>query len=193
MKKIGSLIKSYVAIILGTLLLLNFMNYFALGGGYIAIGVIAMILAAFFIGVGLITALFNDKISEKGMKLLSIIGMVSFPAFLFTGELIGIIDSAPNLPTAWVIEIISLIASIMLALAYLFASLSPSKALNTFVKLAAGIFVLSFILNILFQNGIPADIGDIPLVMTAIYGCFLYMLFQSIGGLEISEDNKEKE
>ena len=191
MKRISSLIKSYLAIILGALLLLTYMNALAGGGAVLAIGIIAMVLATFFIISGMLSVLMGDKLGEKVKNAFTVIGMVSYPAFLFTTGLIGLIDDLVNNvvigPTGWVITIILLAASLLLAVIYLITKLAPSQALVRLTQLFAGIFALALLLTVLFNgNGVPTDIGDITFVEIAIDLSFLYMLFQSLGGLDLS-------
>lgn len=188
MKRISSLIKSYLAIILGALLALTYMDYLAAGGAALAIGIIAMVLAAFFIVSGMLSVLMGDKLGEKTKNAFSIVGMVGYPAFVFTTSLIALIATLTNNgvvgPTEWVISIVVLGSSILLAITYLLAKLAPSAALVRLTQLFAGIFALALLLQILFGGN--GTLGGLNLVEIAIDLSFLYMLFQSLGGLDLS-------
>lgn len=82
MKKFHELLKPYLSIIFGALLFLMFFNYLSTGGSALAIGIIAVVLAAYFLVIGIIGVCLGAKL-EKGTKgSLEVIG-VSLSALFF--------------------------------------------------------------------------------------------------------------
>ena len=64
MKKISDLVKPYLSIIFGALLLLLYFNLLAVGGVYLAMGIIIFALAAFFLTIGILNVTLGEKLSK---------------------------------------------------------------------------------------------------------------------------------
>ena len=96
-------------------------------------------------------------------------------------------------PTAWVIKILSMIASLALVFIYTMSKISNVPSLNRVTYLIALIFVLVLLLDVLFDiDGSSRLLGNIDVLSVAIYGVYTFYLFSSIGKIE-DADKKEKE
>ena len=83
MKKISELLKPYLSIIFGVLLFLYFFDWLSAKGGFLALGIIAVVLSVCFVGVGLLGVLAGDKFS-KDLKNVTTKTMTMFQSLLIT-------------------------------------------------------------------------------------------------------------
>ena len=68
MKRLHEIIRPFLAIILGALLLLMYLNSFQGEGEVLDIGIIAMVVAAFYIGVGVVGLTLNNRLPGTAKK-----------------------------------------------------------------------------------------------------------------------------
>ena len=108
MKKVTDFLRPNILIVFGALLLLFFLNYLQYTGGTLAIGIIAVIMSAYYLAIGILGIIIGDKLPKK---ILDIISVVFFPVFMFVLFLIQTIQAAQidNFmgPTAWIIAILT--------------------------------------------------------------------------------------
>ena len=191
MKKLQDIIRPFLAIILGALLFLVYLNYLQAQlpeqATMLAIGIVAVIFAAFYVAIGILNIVLGFKIQGTVKKVLDVCCVAMFPVLMFVSFLITAISSAQLFgPTSWVILIVMLFASIFLALMYGLAAFAPNKVLKRVSSLFGSFFVLALLLDILFDviTGFPNAIGDISMVHFAIYFIYVSMLLNSLGALE---------
>ena len=182
MKRFAEFIKPFVSIILGALLFLYFLNWLSLKEGALAIGIIATVLAVYYLTVGILGVLLGEKMPNKLRKSFDIASIVSFPIFMFTYFLIMVIANVKAMgPTGWVIAILSMVVSISLGCIYLVSKLVNNKLLTRFSYLFAVVFTLVLLVDIVFdQIGNPIVLGNIDIIRVAIYAVYTYMLFISL-------------
>lgn len=182
MKRFAEFIKPFVFIILGALLFLYFLNWLSLKEGALAIGIIATVLAVYYLTVGILGVLLGEKMPNKLRKSFDIASIISFPIFMFTYFLIMVIANAKAMgPTGWVIAILSMVVSISLGCIYLVSKLVNNKLLTRFSYLFAAVFTLVLLVDIVFdQLGNPIVLGNIDIIRVAIYVTYTYMLFISL-------------
>lgn len=189
MKRAIDFIKPNILIIFGALFLLYFMNWLPIGGAVLALGIVAIVLSSCYIAIGVLTIIFGDKLPKKVFEVATV---CSFAAFMFAYFLIFTINYAKidgfMGPTAWLIAILSMIASLSLGGIYPVAKFVNQKAFVKFAYLFSAIFALVLLLNIVFDpNGNSTVLGNVPLVLVAIYVAFTFYLFSSL------QKNEEKE
>ena len=189
MSKIRELLKPYLAIIFGALLFLIYLNYLSqVAPEALALGIIGVILAIVYIGIGIADVLAGDKLGKTVKTVFGVVLVSSFPIFLFVETLLTTIQLAQLQamgPTAWTIAIINMVASISFAFIYCFARLTPQKVLKRLAFLLGAIFTLALLLDILFDaTGIPTALGDIAIIMIALYVIYAVMLFKGLSELE---------
>ena len=198
MKKVTDFLKPNILIVFGALLLLFFLNYLQYGGGTLAIGIIAVIMSVYYLAIGILGIIVGDKLPKK---IFDIISVVFFPVFMFVLFLIQTIQAAQidNFmgPTAWIIAILSMIASLALPVIYLLAKLMDKGPLSKFAYLFAAIFVLVLLLNVLFNvRGDSVVLGNIDMILVAIYASYIFFLFSCLGNAEEApkavEEKKEE-
>ena len=94
MKKIGDFLKPNILVIFGALLLLYFLNYLSLNGAGLAIGIIAVVLSAYYLVVGILGILIGNKFSPQLKKIFEVLSVSLFGAFMFTYFLLTTITGA---------------------------------------------------------------------------------------------------
>lgn len=191
MKKLQDIIRPFLAIILGALMFLVYLNYLQAQlpkqATMLAIGIVAVIFAASYVVIGILNTVLGFKIQGTVKKVLDVCCVAMFPILMFVSFLIIAINSAQLFgPTSWVILIVMLFASIFLALMYGLAAFAPNKVLKRVASLFGSFFVLALLLDVLFDviTGFPNAIGDISMVHFAIYFIYVSMLLNSLGALE---------
>ena len=183
MKKIGIIIKPFISIIFGALLFLVCLNYLSLKDTALAIGIVGVVLAAYYLAVGIIGIILGDKLGKQLKKILDLISIVLFPAFMFTIFLIATINGAKAealLPTGWVIYITSMTGAILMVVAYVLAAFLDNKLIARLGFLFSAIFVLALLLDVLFSaQGLPVVLGEIDVIKVVTYLVYTFMLFNS--------------
>ena len=144
MKRLHEILKPFLAIILGALLLLRYLNFLQAQGATLAIGIVAMVLAAFYLGVGVVGFTLNNKLPESAKKVFEVGAVVAFPLFMFVYFLLVTIRLAVNNlgPNGWFLAILKMIACIAFASVYCVAAFVKNRHLNKFSLLLAAVFVL---------------------------------------------------
>ena len=203
MKKVTDFLKPNILIILGALLFLFFMNYLSLQGGGLAIGIYAVVMSAYYLTIGILGVIIGSKFSPMLRKVFEVISVCLFAVFMFTALLIGTINAAQidgyMGPTAWIIAVLSMIASLALAVIYPLAKFMNKKGLVNFAYLFSAIFALVLLLDILFDGrGDAINLGGINIILTVIYAVFTFYLFNSIEKVEeapkeVAAPKEEKE
>lgn len=194
MKKASDFLIPNILIIFGTLLFLFFLNYLSGQGATLAIGIIATIVSVYYLAIGISGLFLGDKLPKKVIEVVSV---CLFAVFMFTYFLITLIQAAQieNFmgPTAWIIAILSLVGSLALAGIYPAARFVNKKGLLGLAYLFSAIFALVLLLNILFTpRGNSTVLGDIDLILVAIYGVFAIYLFGTLKPVDEVEEKREK-
>lgn len=178
MKQYSPILKAFLPIVIGAFMLLLYMNLLGGQGAQLALGIIGIIIAAYYLVSGILLALASDS----NLKIMLQRGnIVALPTFLFVHFLIILIQTANALgPTGWVISIFSLVAAIGFAFLAFFSWFAKSEPVNKLVNLLGALFLLSLVLTLFFDyDGTPATLGDIVLPSVVIYGLYGVMLFTS--------------
>ena len=194
MKKIVDMLRPFLSIIFGVLILLCYLNYLSFQGSALAVGIIAVILSAFYICTGVIAFLLGDKIGAKVRGILDVCTISLYPLFYFVIYLISMINVASTLgPNGYVIHLVSMIVSIMFAMLYLLAKLLNVKELNKPASLFGFAFIGALVLNLVFNPyGFSNALGDIGVVELVIYACFSSMLLSALGGLNSANEQPQE-
>ena len=184
MRKIGQIVKPYLSITLGTLLLLTYLNLLRGQGSMLALGIIAIVIAAYYLTDGvfdILEALVSEKFG-KAKPFFDVASVVAFPAFFFVATLINIIGGADAIgPTGWIINIASMVVAIGLLIFFIASRFSKNATLNRGTLFFAGAFSLSLTFNLIFGfDGIPTALGDIILTLLFIYTTSSLILFGTI-------------
>lgn len=197
MKKIGDFLKPNILVIFGALLLLYFLNYLSLNGAGLAIGIIAVVLSAYYLVVGILGILIGNKFSPQLKKIFEVLSVSLFGAFMFTYFLLTTINGAQidglMGPTAWTIQILSMAAALGLVVVYTIARLVNKDALMRFAYLFSAIFALALLLNILFDiSGDSKVLGNVDILLVAIYVIFTFYLFSTLTNKAESKEEPEE-
>lgn len=177
MKKLRDILKPYLAVIFGATMFLIYLNLLMGGGEFTALGVIGITLASFYILYGIFGVLLANKLPEKAKDILDMIVIASFPTFMFLYFLFVLIDVANFAgPTAWVIAIFSLAASIGFAVVFVISKFVGAAILKRLTYLFGMMFLLTLLLELLFSEvGAPNSIDDIPVAYLAMFILYGFM------------------
>ena len=175
MKKLTDYLKTNILIILGALLLIKYLDFLSLKGLYFALGIIALVLAAYYIVVGIAIAIMGNKFSA----------LFIFLYFLFTTIIMAKMMGVSN----WIINILSMVVSLVFAISYIAYKLASKSNIVRFVSLFALMFILALLLDVIFNaSGI---LGNIDVILTAIYLSYSFYLFSFLeknnGASELNE------
>lgn len=193
MKKIHSVARPFLALIFGSLLLLLDLNGLQSTGAGLALAIIGIIFAIYYLVAGLLGLIVNEKMPQKGRQTLEVIAVSLFPVYLFVGTLMIVIANAQTMgPTGWIINILSLAAFLMFVIFYLLGIFVDNKVIKKLVFLFAAIMGLAFILSFVFDiNGNQVIIGNLPIASLAMYAVYGNIL---IGGvMRLGKDEQKAE
>ena len=182
MKRLQEILKPFLAIILGALLLLRYLNWLQGQNQTLAIGIIAMVLAALYLSLGILGFTLNNRLPSGAKKAFSLTAVVAFPLFLFVYFLLLTIRIAEDLgPNGWFLAILKMIAALSFAVVFLLAGLLKNRHLNKLALLLASVFVLALLLEALFDAwGDPVGLGSIIVVEVVIFFLYGNILFNSL-------------
>lgn len=196
MKKLTDFLKPNILIILGALLFLYYMNWLSNQGAGLAIGIVAVICAIYYIAIGVLEIIVGNKFSPQLKKIFELISVSLFAIFMFLFFLLSAVQGAKieNYmgPTAWIIAILSMVASLALVAIYAISKFVEKPIMVRFAMLFSAIFALALLLNVLFNGrGNPVVLGNIDVILTVIYVAFLFYLFNSFHKEEVQEKKEE--
>ncbi|MBQ9265573.1 MAG: hypothetical protein IJ186_00675 [Bacilli bacterium] len=189
MKKISEIIKPFLSIIFGALLLLIYVNWLASDdSGTLVLGIFGVILSVFYLTDGIMDIIIGDKLPKK---IFNIFTISLYPIFMFIMILIGMINLADYMgPTAWIISILSLIGTIAFILIFIINTFIENNSLRLLTTLFGGIFILVIIVNILFdQLGNVVTLGNLPIVSLLASLSYIGIVLDVLFGK--GESNKE--
>ena len=198
MKKIGDFLKPNILIIFGALLLLYFLNYLSLNGAGLAIGIIAVVLSAYYLAIGILGIFVGNKFTPQLKKIFEVISVSLFGIFMFVFFLLTTINGAQINglmgPTAWTIEILSMVAALAMVAVYIIARFANKDVLMRFAVLFAAIFALALLLNVLFDiTGNSRVLGNVDILLVAIYAIFVFYLFNTLTNKPEANEEAAKE
>lgn len=202
MKKLTDFLKPNILIVFGALMFLFFLNLLADDGIFLAIGIMGIICAVYYLGVGILEVIIGNKLPESLKKILEIVSVSLYAVFMFVYFLLltiyyaGANPASTNFmgPTAWIIAILSMIASLALAGFYIVSKLVKLPLITRLSYLFAAIFALALLLNILFDpRGDSVVLGNIDIILVVIYIVFTFYLFNALEKLDSAPKKEEKE
>ena len=194
MKKFTDYIKPNLLIIFGALLLLFYLNYLSSSGTALARGIFAVVISAYYLTVGILLVLIGDKFSPMCKKVLGILSVSLFALFMFVNFLLTTIRNADGMgPTAWIINILSMVAALALIIVYIISKFSDKPIVFRCAYLFSLIFVLALLLDILFDNdGDAIVLGLVNILLVVIYALYSFYLFGSLEKIEEVPAKAEK-
>ena len=194
MKKLSELIKPYLSIVFGALLFLVFLNDLRGEGGQLALGIIGVVLAVYYLAAGILGIILGDKLPKVVKMIFEIASVSAFPALMFTEELISVINIHEYMgPTAWTISILLMISALAVIAGYILARFVKGKLMMRLGSLFALAFVLALLLDALFYvTGDPVAIGDLNVVMVVLYVLYSLILLNSFRALGQEEPKAEE-
>ena len=197
MKKIKELLKPFIFIIFGALLFLFFFNYLGVGGAYLAIGIVAIVLSVYFLVVGILSVVLGDKLG-KAKGILNLVGVATFPLLMGVIFLLTLIGNAKNEytylgPNGWTIAILSIAAAFAIGVMLFIAFFVRSKGFHRVTFLFGAIFVLALLLDIHNSEGFAVALGQIVVLQVILYAAYTSMLFDVLSSLKENKEPKKAE
>ena len=191
MKKVTDFLRPNILIFFGALLFLLYLNLLSINNGTaIAMGVIATVISVYYLTVGILGIIIGDKFSPMLKKIFDVISVSLFAIFMFVLLLLTVIGNTDNMgPTAWIIAIFSMAASLALLGFYPVARFVDKPFAVRFGFLFSAIFCLALLLNVLFtEAGAARNLGGIPIMYLAVYLLFALFLFGSLQNADAKEE-----
>ena len=195
MKKLSDLLKPNVLIFFGALLLLYYLNWLRGRNATLAIGIVAVVLSAYYLTVGILGVVLGDKFSSSLKKTFDVVSVSLFCVFTFVYILLVVIDAHQVMgPTAWTIDILSMAAALALAAVYSVSKFVDKPVVTRLAFLFAAIFTLALLLNIIFdESGWAISLGNVNILLAVIYAFFTFYLFSSLQDGEGAKERPAKE
>lgn len=193
MKRIQEAIKPYLLIIFGALLLLYYLNDLDGNGATFAIGLIAVIVAAYYLTIGLLDVLLGNKLPQGLKKVFEISSVALFPLFTFSYYLIALIKwNGVFGPNGWIIDILSMVGSLAAATLLIISNFIKVNMVKKLTTLFAMIYILILIIDLLFSiAGNSIVLGNLDLLLTVIYVMYVNILIPYV--LLDNESNNDSE
>lgn len=182
MKKLTDYLKPNILIIFGALLFIYYLNFLSYGGAGLGLGITAIIIAAYYLTIGILLVLLGNKLSPMTQKIFGLLAVTLFAVFMFVYFLLTTIQGSDFMgPTAWTIKILSMVASLAFVVIYIISVFSDKPVLFRFAYLFSLIFVLALLLDLLFDvGGDSRELGKIDVLLVVIYSVYTFYLFSSI-------------
>ena len=185
MKKIMGLIKPFLALVLGILMLLYYLNYYigsGVTGSYLALGIIGLVIGSWLIFAALIGLLW-PRMPVGLKKVFDIVSISSFAGFMFVDFLMEVINTYQAMgASSWIIYVLGMVASSGLCAVYIISRFVRGDAMSKVASIFGLVFVLALISRLLFPASAqgPVSIDDIPLVPVLMYVIYCFLLFKSL-------------
>ena len=182
MKKVMDLVKPFLSLIFGALLFLYFLNFLSYTGEALAMGVIAVTFACYYLAAGILGIVLGEKMPAGLKNVFNILSVSLYPSFMFVYFLLLVIQNHGDMgPTGWTIYLLAMVASISLAVVYVISRFVKNAVITRLAGLFGAIFVLALISDVLFAvNGAAMLLGYVEIVVIIIYSLYALILFNSL-------------
>ena len=196
MKKVTDFLRPNLLIVLGAILLLYFLNWLSYGqAGLVATGAYGITAGSCMLAIGIVSVVLGEKVNGITRKIFEVVAVSLFATLMFVYFLVYtiIFADAGMGPTAWIIKILSIIASLGFIGIYIPARFTNQKVLVRFAYLFSAIFGLALLLDVLFKaDGSAAQLDDFDIILVVAYVLFMIYLFGTLGKEEPAPVVKEE-
>lgn len=191
MKKIRELLKPFLEIIFGAIVFFSYSGYLYGEGGILALGIIATVIAAYFLTIGILKIVLGDKMSKRTKRIFLLGGLSGFAWFITAEFIIYMVGGA--LPVnGWIIFILTAASSFAFGLFLILSEFASSKFISRLAQLCGAIFVLALLLNVLIPGGVLVALGQIVILQVVLYVAYAIMAFEAMGELKVAGAPKEE-
>lgn len=182
MKKLQEVVKPFISLILGGLIILYYLNWLQFDGARLAIGLFALLMGIYYLFSGIIPVMAKDKLNASLNKVFDLVSVLVLPLFLAMYNALIMIFYGRNIgPNGWIISIYSLVVSLGFIIFYLLNEFGKSKNTGKYVQLLSMGFALVLLLLILFNDaGNSILLGQLDIIQVVIYSLYLGIMFGSI-------------
>ena len=191
MQKLKLFIKPYMMITFGASMLLFYLDWLGGTTEQLILGILALVIAAYFIVSGLLR-FFNKENSLA--KLFDFLNAFLFPFFLFVYALIAIIASARFLgPAGWVILILLLLATLGVSVMLILNQINKEGKFKKLLGAFSLCYYMMLVVIILFGiDGTPLTLGRINIPEVMMYAISAYLLFMFLNKKKHKEELEDK-
>lgn len=187
-------IRPFLLFVLGSFLFLTFLNPITdpNEAGPFTLAIIAIVVSLFYEAFGVVSIILGEKISPFIRRILDVVAIGLFPAFMFGYFLVNtIVYKSMMGPAGWIINISSMISSILVIVAYALASFMKIKLVARLGQLFASIFVLTLLVDLLFDvTGGPNAGGFVLIPLLVLYIAYSALLL--FGATSLKDDASSK-
>ena len=194
MKKLQEVVKPFISLILGGLIILYYLNWLQLNGAGLVIGIVALIVGAYYLCAGIIPVIAKDKVDNSLIKLFDLISVLALPVYMALYHALVIIFRGQNIgPNGWIISIFSLAISLGFVIIYLLNEFNKNTNFSKYIQLLSMGLALDLLLLILFDGaGNPIVLGQLDIIQVVIDLLYLGIMFGSLHVTkEISQSEEE--
>ena len=181
MRKFTDFFKLNILIILGALLLIVNLDALSAAGATLALGIVAILISVYYLIVGILLVIMGNKFSATSQKVFETLSVSLFAIYMFVYFLLTAVGGGMGL-TGWVVSILSMVSSLALVIIYIMFKFADAPNLIRFTYLFALIFVLTLLLDVLFNAG--GALGGINVFLVAIYAAYTFYLFGALGKID---------
>ena len=197
MKKIIELVRPYLLVIFGALLILLNLNSLTDPGTLATFvpGIFGTIFGAYYLCAGTCTIVLKEKINPLMKRIMDLISVVAYPALVFiTYMTLTVLAYTALGPTGWVISIYIMLATLAMMTYFVMGFFIKNELIKFAKNLTALSLIVAIIVTFLFDfRGTPAFLGNIVIANLAIATIFVYILITYLmKGAEIEEGLKEE-
>ena len=186
MKKVTEMIKPMLLLIFGALFLLTSLNGLQGQGADLALSIFAVIFASYYLAIGILDVVIGNKFNKTLKMVFDILNVSLFATLMLIQFIVEIAQNVDNMgPTAWIISIVSIVASLALVVTFIISKFARQQIISRLVYMFAAIFVLVLILDIVFDaTGAEMILGLLPIITPALYGLYTAILLGTISKQE---------
>ena len=193
MKKIRELLKPFLEIIFGAIVFFSYSLCLYGAGGTLALGIIATVIAAYFLTIGILKIVLGERFSKRTKRILLISGLSAFACFITAASIIAMVNGGLQV-NGWIILIAMTVSSFAFGLFLILSEFANSKFISRLAQLFGAVFVLTLFLCVLIPptSPVPAKIGDISILEVGLYVAYAIMAFEAMGELQVAGAPKEE-
>ena len=182
MKKILDLVKPFIAIVFGALVIMLYLNGMSVGGTTTVRSVFAFIVGSYFIVVGLLGMICAEQIGEKPLRILNAIGISVYASFFFLTTVLDFADYHDGYGVnGWVVADFTFAVALGFAVLNIIAIFVNNRILGRIANILGMLFVLALVLDILFDEvGNPVRLGLVSVLLVVVHATFISIYLGNI-------------
>ena len=182
MKKILGLVKPFIAIGFGALIIMLYLNRMSVGGNETVKSVFAFIVGSYFIVIGLLGMICAEQIGEKPLRILNAIGFSVYASFFFLVTLLDLVDLHDGFGVnGWVVANFTLTVALGFAVLNIIQIFVDNRIFGRITNILGLLFVLALVFDILFDEvGDPVFLGMVQILLVLVHVTYISIYLGNI-------------